>query len=67
MDQAAEAIQEIWNIEGIEKLVATQYLYPAVLGELYSQLGDCNNGRQYLSQAHNLTTSLAEKKLILEK
>jgi RNA polymerase sigma-70 factor (ECF subfamily) len=67
MNQTAEAIQEIWNIEDIAKLVTTQYLYPAVLGELYSQLADCNNARQYLTQAHNLTTSLAEKKLILEK
>lgn len=67
MAQGAEAIREIWDIEGIEKLLATQYLYSAVLGDLYSQVGDCNNARKFLAQAHDLTTSLAEKKLIMEK
>lgn len=67
MKQGEEAIQEIWNIEGIDKLLATQYLYPAVLGDLYYQVGDSNNARKFLLQAHSLTTSLAEKKLILEK
>lgn len=67
MKQGAEAIQEIWNIEDIHKLIATQYLYSAVLGDLYCQVGDGNNARKYLLQAHHLTTSLPEKKLIQEK
>lgn len=67
LKQHAEAIREIRNIEGIDKLITTQYLYSAVLGELYSQMGDGNNACKYLAQAHDLTTSQAEKKLILEK
>ena len=67
MKQSEEAIREIWNIEGIDKLLTAQYLYSAVLGDLYSQAGDCNNARKYLTLAHELTTSLAEKKLITEK
>lgn len=67
MDQGIEAIQEIWNIEAIDRLIATHYLYSAVLGDLYRQVGDGNNARKYLLQAHDLTTSLAEKKLIQEK
>jgi len=65
--QGAEAIHAIWHIEGIDKLLATQYLYNAVLGELYARTGDCNNARKFLQQAHDLTTSQAEKKLIAEK
>lgn len=67
MKQNEEAIREIWDIEEIDKLLTTQYLYSAVLGDLYSQVGDCSNARKYLTQAHDLTTSLAEKKLIMEK
>jgi predicted RNA polymerase sigma factor len=67
LDQAGQALREIRQIEGIDKLLATQYLYSAVMGDLYSQVGDCINARKCLQQAHELTTSLAEKKLILEK
>lgn len=67
LGQAAQAIREILAIEDIDKLLATQYLYSAVMGDLYSQVGDCINARKFLQQAHELTTSRAEKKLILEK
>jgi RNA polymerase sigma factor (sigma-70 family) len=67
LDQTQQALREIRQIDGIEKLLATQYLYSAVMGDLYSQVGDCINARKLLQQAHELTTSLAEKKLILEK
>ena len=67
LQQGANAIQEIWRIEQIDKLLTTQYLYSAVLGDLYAQVGDGNNARKFLQQAHELTTSQAEKKLILEK
>jgi RNA polymerase sigma-70 factor (ECF subfamily) len=67
LQQGVNAIQEIWHIEQIDKLLTTQYLYSAVLGDLYAQVSDCNNARKYLQQAHELTTSQAEKKLIMEK
>jgi RNA polymerase sigma-70 factor (ECF subfamily) len=67
LQQGVNAIQEIWHIEHIDKLLTTQYLYSAVLGELYAQVGDCSNARKFLQQAHELTTSQAEKKLITEK
>lgn len=66
-DGPTTALQEIWHIAGIEKLLATQYLYNAVMGDLYTQLHDGNNACKYLQQALTLTTSLAEKKLIREK
>lgn len=67
LQKSEEAIREIWAIENIDKLLTTQYLYPAVLGDLYSQLGDTGSARKYLQQAHDLTASQAEKKLIQEK
>ncbi|WP_276481822.1 RNA polymerase sigma factor [Paraflavitalea pollutisoli] len=66
-DGASTALREIWLIEGIEKLLASQYLYNAVMGDLYRQLLDSNNACKYLQRALTLTTSSAEKKLILEK
>lgn len=67
MKKTQQAIHEIWNIDDIDKLLTSQYLYSAVLGDLYNQAGDCGNAHKYLTQAHDLTTSLAEKKLIQEK
>jgi RNA polymerase sigma factor (sigma-70 family) len=67
LQQGLNALREIWDIEGIDKLVATQYLYSAVLGELYARTGDCNNARKFLLQARELTTSAAEKKLMTDK
>ncbi|MBO9562337.1 MAG: sigma-70 family RNA polymerase sigma factor [Niastella sp.] len=67
MKQPQQAIRDIWNIDDVNKLLTSQYLFSAVLGDLYTQVGDGNNARKYLTQAHDLTTSLAEKKLIQEK
>jgi RNA polymerase sigma-70 factor (ECF subfamily) len=67
LQQAPEAIQEIWQIPGIETLLNSQYIFSAVLGELYWQSGDERNARVYLQQAHDMTPSLAEKKLIAGK
>jgi RNA polymerase sigma factor (sigma-70 family) len=67
MQQVPVAIQEIWNIDGIDTLLPTQYIFSAVLGDLYLQLGEEHNAKKFLQQAHDLTTSLAEKKLIREK
>jgi RNA polymerase sigma factor (sigma-70 family) len=67
LDQVMKGIQEIWNIDDIDSLLTTQHIYSAVLGDLYLQLGDDNNAIKFLQQSHDLTTSLAEKKLIAEK
>lgn len=67
MKQVAQAIHEIWNIDNIGKLIDSQYLYSAVLGDLYARVNDYNNARTHLMRAHDLTRSLPEKKLIMEK
>jgi RNA polymerase sigma-70 factor (ECF subfamily) len=67
LQQGVKAIQEIWQIEDIDNLLTTQYIFSAVLGDLYWQIGDEHNARKFLQMAHDLTTSLAEKKLIAGK
>jgi RNA polymerase sigma-70 factor (ECF subfamily) len=67
LNQTETAIHEIWQLDGIEQLISTQYIYPAVLGELYIQLGDEYNACKMLQQALALTTAPAEKKLIATK
>jgi RNA polymerase sigma factor (sigma-70 family) len=67
LNQTNKAVQEIWNINNIDHLINTQYMFSAVLGELYMQLGDDHNAGKFLQQALSLTTSLAEKKLITAK
>ena len=67
LNQTRVAIQEIWKIDNIDQLINTQYIFSAVLGELYIQLGDDINAGKFLQQALSLTTSGAEKKLITAK
>jgi RNA polymerase sigma-70 factor (ECF subfamily) len=67
LNQTVTAIQEIRQIDNIDQLINTQYIFSAVLGELYIQLGDDHNAAKFLQQALSLTTSLAEKKLITAK
>ena len=67
LEQTTAAIRDIWEIEEIDKLINTQYLYSAVLGDLYRKVNDGENARRFLTQALGLTTSQAEKKLIMEK
>jgi RNA polymerase sigma-70 factor (ECF subfamily) len=67
LNETIAAIQEIWKINNIEQLINTQYIFSAVLGELYMQLGDDQNAGKFLQQALTLTTSLPEKKLITTK
>ncbi len=62
-----KAIEEIWQIEDIDFLLASQFMYNAVLGELYGMLGEKINACKYLHQALQLTSSRAEQKLIHEK
>jgi RNA polymerase sigma factor (sigma-70 family) len=67
LQQVPNAVREIWNIADIDQLLSTRYIFSAVLGDLYLQLGDEHNARKFLQNAHDLTTSLAEKKLIGDK
>jgi len=61
------AIDEIKQIENIDHLLRTHYIFPAVLGDLYLRLGDHRQAQPLLHTAWRLTTSQAEKKLIAEK
>lgn len=65
--QKSLAISEIMAIPDIEKLLSTQYIYSAVLGDLCLQNGDIPSAHKYLTQALQLTISHAEKNLISEK
>jgi RNA polymerase sigma-70 factor (ECF subfamily) len=67
LKQTNLAITEILQIDGIEELLHTQYIYSAVLGDLYLKSGNDANAEEYLTKAMNLTSSRAEKKLIKEK
>ena len=44
-----------------------KYIFSAVLGDFYLQIGDDTNAGKFLLQARQLTPSLAEKKLLMEK
>lgn len=61
------AIQSIFSITGVEKLLRTDHIYSSVLGELYKRLSDSIKANEYLQQAFDLTPSTAEKKLIKTK
>ena len=67
MDAPLKALDDIWKIEGIDGLLATQHIYSAVLGDLYGRLGDKINAAKYLHHSFRLTSSHAEQKLILDK
>jgi RNA polymerase sigma-70 factor (ECF subfamily) len=61
------AIDTILDIPGIGNLLERHYIYPTVLGDLYGRAGNAMESRRLLERAWNLTTSLAEKKLLQEK
>jgi len=61
------AIEAILQIPGLEKLISSQYIYSAVLGDLYLQAGNLDKAKEMLGKAYTLTTSQAEKKLIAGK
>ena len=67
MGNVAMAIESILSIEKIDQLISSHYIYSAVLGDLYKRLSDAVKAKQYLQQAHDLTSSDAEKKLIKNK
>jgi RNA polymerase sigma factor (sigma-70 family) len=62
-----EAINAVLQINNVEKLLQSQYIYNAVLGDFYLKLGDIDSAEKYLVRSYQLTTSQAEKKLIAEK
>lgn len=64
---AKEAIKEINSIPELEKFIKSNYLFSAVLGELYSQMGNKTEAKIYFEVAISLTNSNAEKKLIQKK
>jgi RNA polymerase sigma factor (sigma-70 family) len=61
------AIDAIVDIEDIDDLLKHHYIYSAVLGDLYGRAGNVAEARRLLEMAYNLTSSLAEKKLLQEK
>jgi RNA polymerase sigma-70 factor (ECF subfamily) len=61
------AIERILSIEKIDNLLASHYIYSAVLGDLYKRANDPSKATEYLLEALNLITSDAEKKLIIKK
>lgn len=67
LGQTLKAIHEIWQIEDIDNLLLTQYIFGAVLGDLYRKIGDEHNACKFLEQAYQLTPSIAEKRLIKVK
>jgi RNA polymerase sigma-70 factor (ECF subfamily) len=62
-----DAINYIIQNEKMDRLLQTNYLYPAVLGDLYLRKGEKEKAIQYLQAALELNPSHAEKKLIIEK
>jgi RNA polymerase sigma factor (sigma-70 family) len=67
MGNVTAAIESILSIEKIDQLINSHYIYSAVLGDLYKRLSDAVKAKQYLQQAHDLTSSDAEKRLIRNK
>ncbi len=65
--QPAQAVTEILNIPGINTLIQTQYIYGAVLGDMYLTLHNYTQAQQLLATSLALTTSSAEKKLLRQK
>lgn len=64
---AKQAIEEINSIPEIEKYIKSNYLFSAVLGELYIQINKNAEAKKYFEKAISLTNSEAEKKLIQKK
>lgn len=67
MGKTETAIERILCIEKIDQLLASHYIYSAVLGDLYKRVNEPVKATEYLLEAYRLTTSEAEKKLIAKK
>jgi len=61
------AIDAVLDIPGIIELRERHHIYSAVLGHLYAKAGNEPEARRHLQKALQLTTSLAEIKLLNEK
>jgi len=61
------AVSEVLAIDNIDVLLQNQYIYSAVLGDLYLTKGDYVNAQKYLKLSLQLTPSEAEKKLLKDK
>ena len=64
---ASKAIEEINGIPEVGKFIKTNYLFSAVLGEMYKQQKKFAEAKKYFEKAASLTNSEAEKKLIQKK
>ncbi|HYJ38388.1 MAG TPA: sigma-70 family RNA polymerase sigma factor [Chitinophagaceae bacterium] len=67
MGELQQAIDSILSIKNIESLLREQYIYSAVLGDLYKRLSNQVKAKEFLEKAFGLTTSQAEKNLIQQK
>ena len=67
IDGAKKALEEIKKIPELEKYLKSNYLFSAVLGEVYFQLNDFQQAQIHFESALKLTKSDAEKKLIEKK
>lgn len=67
LQQVKTAIEEVLHIDNIATLLSTQYIFSAVLGDLYFRLQNNTHAISHLRVALELTNSTAEKKLIGDK
>lgn len=67
IDGAKKALEEIKKIPELEKYLKSNYLFSAVLGEVYFQLNDFQQAQIHFESALKLIKSDAEKKLIEKK
>lgn len=65
--RTAEAIEGVHEISNIQHFLQTQYMFNAVLGELYARNVQPQEAKAYFDTALKLTQSEAEKKLLREK
>lgn len=62
-----EAIDLLCAVTGLENLLKNQYMFNAVLGELYARNNQPSDATDHFEKALALTESDAEKKLLKEK
>jgi len=65
--QTQNAITLLLSIENIDTLLQTQYMFDAVLGELYARNNEPKQAEDHFEKAIKLTPSDTEKKLLKEK
>lgn len=65
--ETESAVEYFLGIPGLENLLQSQYMFNAVLGELYARNNDAAKAEMFFQKALSLTNSSAEKKLLNEK